>query len=107
MTGSENDKRGLTAGGPVQKQSLPDAPTDRRLGLPRYPASQVLSKTVIPAKRSAIYRLRCQAAFAWLQGSPERTMALSVTMSFRITAVMTTLLGLPLRLKSVGEERAA
>ena len=45
-----------------------------------------------------IYRLGCQAVWAWRQGSPERRMALSVTMSFRITAVITTLAGLPSRL---------
>jgi len=36
--------------------------------------------------RKLIYRLPGQAGLAWFQGSPSLTMALRVTMSFRMTA---------------------
>ena len=60
---------------------------------------------VVPEGRSPIYRLWSQAIFAWLQGSPERTMAFKVTMSFRMTAVMTTLAGLPFRFSLSAKRR--
>src|SRR5208337_5130655 len=42
-----------------------------------------------------IYHLGGQAISACRHGSPDRTMVLRVTISLRITAVMTSLLGLP------------
>jgi hypothetical protein len=48
--------------------------------------------------KGVIYRLASQAVCAWRQGSSERSMALSVTMSLRMTAVITTLAHFPFRL---------
>jgi len=60
--------------------------------------SQRIAATVVPERRSLIYRLASQAVCAWRQGSSERSMALSVTMSLRMTAVITALAHFPFRL---------
>lgn len=63
----------------------------------------VLSMAIVGGSVKVIYRLRSQAFSAPFQGWPERTMALRMTRSLRITATATTLNGLPRDLSSAAK----